>query len=94
MTDTTTNTTDSTNKNMGYYAVLAETKLDPHHNYTVLGRIIKLNRSDYDSERAVAIAAAKQAFDTMPETPEDILDKEITVTEVKRPFTKISLTDV
>jgi hypothetical protein len=55
------------------YAVCAETIHDPHRNYTVLGRIIGLDRSNYQTDHDAALAAVRDTIEFMPESIDDIL---------------------
>lgn len=83
MTDKPTPSDDEQpSEDMRRYAVLGETVHDPHRNYTVLGRIIDINRSEYDSDQAAAEAAAAAAVEAMPESKDDIVDDEFQVLEV------------
>jgi hypothetical protein len=69
--------TESTKKR---FAVSAETVHDPHHNYTILGRIVTLDMDDYPSLEAAAQTAVTQAAEAMAETIEtDILDDQLKV---------------
>lgn len=61
------------------FAVAAETTLDPHCNYTILGRIVELDVTEFDSIQAAAAEAVDEAMETMPENKSDIVDNNFKV---------------
>lgn len=61
------------------FAVCAETVFDPHHNYTILGRIVTRDLSEFDSLGDAARDAVRTAVETMPESIDDIVDDEFKV---------------
>jgi len=61
------------------FAVAAETVTDPHHNYTILGRLCELRVDEYDSLEEAAREAARRAADAMPEQESELVDSEFHV---------------
>lgn len=76
------------------HAVAAETVHDPHHNYTILGRIIEIDQNEFETEQEVATEAARQATEYMPESIDDILDNEFHVFKISGESKWVSTADV
>lgn len=64
---------------MQQFAVAAETVTDPHHNYTILGRLCKLRIDEYDSLEEAAREAARRAVGAMLEQESESVDSEFRV---------------